>query len=305
MQHALDRDVSGERRQRRIDRIDQQPEMHKRVPGCRDCGDQHDHTRDQRKPRPDQRHQSGDRQPEQHRQHDLKTIGPIRPIDKILRQNLLEQLRQDRHTGHGFTKRRGAGIEQPGGRGADQHDRSFDALAHRAVLGGVEQILDREVALRPVAIEINPGLAIIGERQPEGANAHVEQRRVAGVGLTAGAGAAHHHALLALRDPQRLDREVRIDLLAVRQQHRHAADHAAAVARTEIDGTDTGSGLIEQWQTDDRAVKGPQHLARLNADKGQPGLHWRPQLVAEPAGGKAEHGRGLADRLGEQFIVVR
>ena len=232
VQHALDRDVGRQRRQRRIDRIDQQPEMRERdttMPPTAPTNTTPPAISENREPNIST--SAATSEPEQQRQHDLEAVGPVRPLDEILRDDLLDQLRLDRDARHHLAERRGAGVEQARGRGADQHDRALDPLAHLGVLGRIEHVLDRDVALRPVAVEIHPGLAVMGQRQLELADPHVEQRGVAGVGVAAGAGAAHHDALLVLRHPQRLDRQAGIDPRAVRQQHRHPPHHAGAVAR--------------------------------------------------------------------------
>ena len=134
---------------------------------------------------------------------------------------------------------------------------------------GIENVFHRHVTLRPVGAEIDPGLAIACQRQLERADAHIDQRRVAGVAVAARSGPADNDAFLVLRDAQRLNRKAGVDARAVGKQHRDAADDAGAILRTQIDAADTSGRFIEYRQARNRAVKRRKHLCRLDADKGQ------------------------------------
>ena len=144
------------------------------------------------------------------------------------------------------------------------------------LLRGIENVFHRHIALRPVGAEIDPGLAIAGQRQFERADAHVDQRRVTGVAVAARSGPADNDALLVLRDAQCFNRKPGIDARAVGKQHGDAADNAGAILRTQIDAADASGRFIEDRQARNRALKRRQHLCRLDADKGQSGR--------EPAG---------------------
>ena len=171
-------------------------------------------------------------------------------------------------------------------------------------LCGIEQVLDRHVALGPIAIVIYPRLAVVGERHTEVADTHVEQRRLAAVRLAAGAGAANDNALLALGHPQRFACKPRINPLAVGKQHGDAPDDAGFVTRTEIDAANTGRGLVQHRQIGDRAGERRQHIGWLDADEREPCLRRRPRVVWRRAFRKAEHHVGLAHRIGEHPVVI-
>ncbi len=205
--------------------------MREREPRAGDCQHQCDHARNQRKLRAEREQHHRDQGRQQHRDDDLEPVRPVGTADEILRQNLLDQLRMHRNAGHELSERRGAHFGKACSGGADQHDRSFDARPHLRLFCRIEHVLDGDVALRPVAIIVEPCLAVVGERHLEVADPHVEQRRVAAVGLAARAGAAHDDPLLTLRYAQRLAGKPRINPLAVGEQHRDAADDPGSVAR--------------------------------------------------------------------------
>src|SRR5581483_9120189 len=129
---------------------------------------------------------------------------PIRPIEERLPENLLGRLRMDGDTGDEFIERCRPGVEQARGRGTDIYNVSLDALLDRRGLRGVEHVFRGHITVGAVAVEVDPDLAVTGQRHGEVADAHVDQRMPTAADFTAGAAAAQDHALLLLRDAQRL-----------------------------------------------------------------------------------------------------
>ena len=154
-------------------------------------------------------------------------------------------MRVQRDAGYILSKRVGANILQSGGRCADKDDAAFNGGPHLGRdAAGCKYILGGDISFRSVGADIEPKLARRGHRNDEVADFDL------GDGVRHVGRAGQHIGRRALRDPQRFNRKVGIELFAVAQEKRDSAHDRRRVARIEADMPDArgiGLELRPQW----------------------------------------------------------
>src|SRR5204863_7424466 len=101
---------------------------------------------------------------------------------------LFENLRLHSGARHDLAEQRGVLILQTGSRGADQDKTALDPGPDLGFPRGIQDVLDRGVAVAAVVVEVDPHLAVFGQRYPEIADPHVKQSPAPGIAIAPGAG---------------------------------------------------------------------------------------------------------------------
>ena len=166
-----------------------------------------------------------------------------------------------------------------------------------------EQAVHRDDRRRGFARIIDPDLAVRPGWNLERADLERGHSRIAGVELAAGAGAPDDEPGSALRDPQRLDRQRRIEVLAVAGDERDLAHHAI-LGRRKAEHADARRRLVEDGEVANAAFVGRQIGRWIVAAEGEAGLgqgrrRGHPRRQHEPG----DH-RRPGEARGENPVVV-
>ena len=124
-----------------------------------------------------------------------------------------------------------------------------------------------------------------------------------GVELAAGARALDDEARGALRQPKRLDRQCRIEIVAIAGDERDLA-HDAVLRARKAEDAETGGRLVENRQIAYRTGEGRQISRRIVAGEGEAALSRRRRRGDTLGEHEASDNRRLGEARGEYLVVV-
>ena len=201
--------------------------------------------------------------------------------------------------GHRGLKRRGAEIEQAGRARADDGETAFDILLADIP---VQHFPGRQIAFLGLFGEPDPHLAVGLGRDLVVADADLDDAGLLAERLLAARARRFHHiGRGALRKPQHVGGEGRVELVADLHHHGHAANDLI-VLRQPIERAGAGRLVLQLGQACGGAGIGRREQCRIVAAMRKTRLRLR-RGTALWRGDEAEHDGALPDGLGEDVIV--
>ena len=188
-------------------------------------------------------------------------------------------------------------VEQPARRRADQHDSPGD-LVLEAEIRIAEDLRRRDHLPRPRRLIVKDEVAARRRRHAEIADAKaIERVAVAGI-------AQRHQRRHPERQPQRFDREARIEPRAIAPEQRHPAHRAHRILIVEAEPAEPGCRYGERRQRCNRPADLRQRRSRIaprHRDAGLRVKRKRRRFVRER---KPQHGIAAPQRLGKLGVIV-